>query len=78
MADNTQLVLVAFIAAIPPTVVACGGVLAIYFAHRKLDHITYLTNSTLSAANKMISELKAEIARLITERDKRDQEDRHG
>ena len=37
-------------------------------ADGKLDHITMLTNSTLTAANKRIDELEGIVKRLLNER----------
>ena len=58
----TEAVQVALIVAIAPTLVAFGGivvsVLTLWSAHRKLNHITVLTNSTLTAANKRIDDLE--------------------
>lgn len=52
----------ALIIAAPPTLTAVGAfVMAMRVARRadrKLDHITVLTNSTLTAANKRIDELE--------------------
>lgn len=76
-------VIIALIVAIPPTVIAAGniwlGVLADNRAaaeraagraesNTKLDHITVLTNSTLTAANKRIDELEATIKQMLAER----------
>ena len=33
--------------------------MGVWLAHRKLNHITILTNSTLTSANKRIGELEA-------------------
>jgi len=38
-------------------------------ASGKLDHITVLTNSTLSAANARIEQLEAVVNKLVAERD---------
>lgn len=69
----TTEVQIALIVAIPPTVAALG---AIYVtiradarANLKLNHITVLTNSTLTTANRRIDELEHIIRNLITERD---------
>jgi len=60
---------IALIVAIPPTIAAMGGLLVTLLAHRragnKLDHITTLTNSTLTAANKRIDELEAQVVALL-------------
>lgn len=65
----TESVQVALLVAIPPTVTAVGaiimGILADRRASKKLDHITILTNSTLTAANKRIAELEVIVARLL-------------
>ena len=52
----------ALVIATPPTLTALAALIAIVIAtrraDRKLDHITVLTNSTLTAANKRIDELE--------------------
>jgi len=67
----TSEVHIALIVAIPPTIAALGailvGVLADRRSGRKLDHITVLTNSTLTAANRRIDELEAIIRRMTKE-----------
>jgi len=67
----TSEVYIALIVAIPPTIAALGailvGVLADRRSGRKLDHITVLTNSTLTAANRRIDELEAIIRRMTKE-----------
>jgi hypothetical protein len=64
--------LIALIVATPPTVAAVGGIiigiLADRKASKKLDHITILTNSTLTTANKRIAELEDVVTRLVAER----------
>jgi len=64
----TDPVQIALIVAIPPTVAALGSILATWLAdrraNRKLNHITVLTNSTLTAANKRIDELEAIVRQL--------------
>ena len=59
--------------AIPPTIAALGALLAVWRADRradsKLNHITFLTNSNLVAANKRILELEAAVIQLMQERD---------
>lgn len=69
----TPEVQIALIVAVPPTLVAAGAILVTLLAHRrantKLDHITVLTNSTLSDALRRIEELEIMVHRLEAERD---------
>ncbi len=69
----TDVVQVALIAAIPPTVVAIGGIVVALLVDRrangKIDHITVLTNSTLTEANKRIEQLEGQVKALVVERD---------
>jgi len=62
----------ALIVSAGPTLMALIGVVAIWKSHttnsKKLDHITVLTNSTLSAANKRIEELEMVVARLLKDK----------
>lgn len=59
MSENVQL---ALIVAIPPTFTALAGIIISWINHRqsdgKLNHITALTNSTLTAANARIEKLE--------------------
>ncbi len=68
----TDAVQIALIVAIPPTVTAvCGVGIAIVNNRRateKLEHITVLTNSTLTAANTRIDELEKQVLSLTSER----------
>lgn len=63
----TSEVQMALITAIPPTIASIGGIIiAVYSsrkADKKLNHITVLTNSTLTAANEKIADLKDTILR---------------
>ena len=67
----SDAVKIALIVALPPTIAALGALLAIILADRragkKLDHITVLTNSTLTAAKEQIRSLKERVARLTAE-----------
>ena len=78
----TEAVQVALVVATPPTVVAISALIlglradararkADVISGRKLDHITVLTNSTLSAANKRIEELEEVVRRLVTQIEER-------
>ena len=64
----TPEVLIALIVAIPPTLAAIGAILVTILTDRrastKLNHITVLTNSTLSAANIRIAELESVVKQL--------------
>ena len=55
-------------------IVAAGPVLVVLVSHvlsnKKLDHITVLTNSTLTKANNRINTLEHQVAELKNERDK--------
>jgi hypothetical protein len=68
----TDAVQIAITVAIPPTVAAIGAIVATILvdrrADRKLNHITVLTNSTLTAANKRIDELEELVRSLLAER----------
>jgi hypothetical protein len=68
----TDAVQIALIVAMPPTVVAIGSIFVAVLqdrrAGKKLDHITVLTNSTLTAANKRIDELEQTVEALLTKR----------
>ncbi len=76
----TEAVLIALIVATPTTLAAIASMIVslrtrriVVDAHetadRKLDHITVLTNSTLSAANERIRILEAMVKGLLRERD---------
>lgn len=60
----TEAVQVALIVAAGPTLL---GLIQHFHADRKLNHITWLTNSTLSAANKRIDELEQIVKKLTGE-----------
>ncbi len=68
----TESVQLALIVAVPPTLAALGGILMGLRADKrsdaKLNHITVLTNSTLTAANRRIDELEAVVVRMTEER----------
>lgn len=61
----------ALIVAIPPTLVAIGGVILALKSQKKLDHITVLTNSTLTTANEKIDSLEKSIQILLKERNEK-------
>ncbi len=68
----TESVQLAIIVAVPPTLAAIGGILMGLRADKrsdaKLNHITVLTNSTLTAANRRIDELEAVVVKMTEER----------
>ena len=59
---------VTLISAITAAVVALVNLKRGNVADGKLDHITMLTNSTLTAANKRIDELEGIVSRLLNDR----------
>lgn len=65
---------IAVIVAVPPTLAVIGstvvGVVAARKANTKLDHITVLTNSTLTAANKRIESLEKTVRSMTRKRKK--------
>lgn len=67
-----DVVKVAIIVSIAPTLMALVAILTTVLTSRKadgkLDQIHTLTNSTLTAANKRIDELEALVKRLLVER----------
>ncbi len=70
MSEGAQIALIASIA---PTVTALVGVIIALINHRagdvrdkKLDHITVLTNSTLTQANNRIAVLEGQVSALIS------------
>jgi polyhydroxyalkanoate synthesis regulator phasin len=64
----TDSVQIALIVAVPPTIAAIGAIAATVLADRradrKLNHITVLTNSTLSEAKRRIDELEQQVKAL--------------
>lgn len=64
----TEAVQIALIVAVPPTFLAASGIVIAYLnnkvATKKIDHVTVLTNSTLTAANKRIDLLEAQVRSL--------------
>lgn len=60
----TAEIQLALIATIPPTLVALGTMISSFRAHTKLDHITVLTNSTLSEAKLRIALLERQLAEM--------------
>lgn len=71
----TDTVQIALIVAVAPTIAAIGALVVTLRAKKeivpRLDHITTLTNSTLTAAKQQIEELKDEVAGLRDELNKR-------
>lgn len=67
-----EVVQIALITSIAPTLVALGSIIATLMTARradgKLNQIHVLTNSTLTAANKRIDELETLVKRLLAER----------
>lgn len=67
----SEAVQIALIVAVPPTIAALGAVTAIVLADRradkKLNHITFLTNSTLTEAHRRIDELEQQLKALAAE-----------
>lgn len=64
----TPEIKIALIGSIGPTIAGLAALGAVILSHirsgRKLDHITFLTNSTLTAANRRIDELELEVKAL--------------
>lgn len=67
----TPEIQMAWIEALPLILVALGGIIVPIVidrrANRKLDHITVLTNSTLSTANARIEALEKMVEQLLAE-----------
>lgn len=55
--------------AIPLIIGAIGLMWQNWLAHKKLNHITVLTNSTLTAANKRIETLEEVVRKLLMEKE---------
>ena len=69
----SETVIVAFIAAVIPAAAAITvQMISNSRAGKKLDHITVLTNSTLTAANQRIEQLEDIVNQLVNEREARD------
>ena len=74
----SETVILSLIVAMPAIIAAIGGILStmsswkaekkLKVADEKLDHITTLTNSTLSAANRRIAALEKVVKRLLKEK----------
>lgn len=68
----TESLEVALVVSTPPMLVAVGSLVVAIRNQRvsgkKLDHITVLTNSTLTAANNRIDQLEGQVEKLLMER----------
>ena len=58
MSESVQIALITALTTIMGLGLTTG--LPLYFAHKKLNHITVLTNSTATAANALIKKLQGE------------------